>query len=105
MTEFEIFYNLLQKDPLPGTKNRVFRINTDFILPGWIFDEEKDVLIGYKSANRKFSNIGLTSQIVYDILVLGLTDIKNRPKCPICEGESKFNKSLAKASILKHYNI
>lgn len=88
MKEFDF---LLQKDPTPGAKNRVSRnLDGSFILPRWVFDSPTDIVVGCKSANRKFASVGLTSQIVYDILVLGLTSPLDRPVCPVCGQPLKF---------------
>lgn len=36
----------------------------------------------------------ITSQLIYDILVLGLTKIDDRPKCPICGKPIRFRNNL-----------
>ena len=87
------FKNLLLKDPNPGTKERMVRKDNIFKIPGWVFDcPEKEVEITQKRLNRKLSQAGYSGQIGYDILQLGITDIKDRPKCPICGEVAKFRR-------------
>lgn len=93
MTELEMFNNLLSKDPNPGEKNRVIRIDNYYKVPGWVFDKEDEyVNISYKNIkSRGVIKYNLTGQIIYDILVLGLTNIEQRPKCPICGSPAKYD--------------
>lgn len=87
MTEDErMFKKLLQKDKNLGTKNRVIRKGNIYKFPGWVFDEsgEEFVIVKYKTVKRRAEEIDCTVQILYDILILGLTDISQRPKCKVC---------------------
>lgn len=88
-----MFNNLLSKDPNPGEKNRVIRINNYYKVPGWVFDKEDEyVNISYKNIkSRGVIKYNLTGQIIYDILVLGLTNIEQRPKCPVCGKPAPYN--------------
>lgn len=80
-----MFDNLLLKDPTPGVKNRVIRIDNYYLVPGWVFGKEEPVKITYKNIkSRGVKAYNLTGQIIYDILILGLTDISQRPRCQIC---------------------
>lgn len=83
------FNMLLSKDPSPGQKDRILRNGRNYLIPGWVFDKEVDyVEVTYKNIkSRTPEKYGITGQIIYDILVLGLTSIHDRPKCPVC-GES-----------------
>lgn len=93
MSELEKFKCLVTKDPFPGQKNRVKRVENLYLIPGWVFNSKDDLIeVKYKKANKIFSELGYSSQIVYDVLILGLTDIKDRPRCPICNKELKFEK-------------
>lgn len=89
--EVKIFTNFLLKDPTPGKTNRLIRKGKIYQIPGWVFDKTEEFIeIPYKALNRRLIKIGFNSQIVYDILVLGLTDLSNRPKCPICNNPIRF---------------
>ena len=91
MNDLEKFNNLIKLDPNPGTINRVNRINNVYHVPGWVFGKNDEFIsIKYKTANKVFNDLGYDSQIVYDILVLGIIDINDRPKCPICGCPRKF---------------
>lgn len=86
MTEEEMFNLLLSKDPTPGIKNRVIRENGIYKVPGWVFDSKEEFInVKYKNIKeRGTSKFNITGQIIYDILNLGLLNIQDRPKCPIC---------------------
>ncbi len=86
MSEEERFNSLLSKDPSPGIKNRVLKTGRDFLIPGWVFNSKEEyVKVTYKNIKRRTpEKYGITGQIIYDILVLGLININNRPRCPIC---------------------
>lgn len=92
MTEIEMFNKLLSKDPTPGEKNRVIRVYNYYKVPGWVFDSSEEFInISYKNIKtRGVSKYNLTGQIIYDILNLGLTNIDQRPKCPICGKPVEF---------------
>lgn len=92
MTEEEMFNNLLSRDPAPGTKNRIKILDTGNVLvPGWMINSQEEYVdIGRKSTHHQSSKNGYNSQIMYDIGVLGLTSIDQRPRCPICGKPVKF---------------
>lgn len=91
-TEVSKFNSLLKIDPNPGEKNRCHRIGNVLYVPGWVFGKELDkVEVKYKKVNRVFEGIGYSTQLIYDILSLGLTDINDRPICPICGKPTTFN--------------
>ncbi len=89
MSEKDKFDLLLSKDPTPGIKNRVLKEGQNYLVPGWVFDSKEDyVKVALKS--RFPEKYGLTRQIIYDILVLGLTNFNDRPSCPICGDPCKY---------------
>ncbi len=94
MNELEIFNILLSKDPTPGISNRIMRIDNMYEIPGWVFglynEVDETVKVKYKKLNKTVRDLGYTDQIVYDILILGLTNIDERPKCPICGNTSRY---------------
>ena len=93
MTEEEIFNILLSKNPQPGSKHSIESIKEEnycYRVPGWIFDKEEDLVSNRKSLGRKLKKQGISNQIFFDIFVLGMTDISQRPRCPICGKELEF---------------
>ena len=94
MNELEIFNILLSKDPTPGISNRIKRIDNMYEIPGWVFglynEVDETVKVKYKKLDKTVRDLGYTDQIVYDILILGLTNIDERPKCPICGNTSRY---------------
>lgn len=91
MEEDEIFNYLLSKDPSPGTKNRAIRQGNVWIFPGWLEDKKEDCIVKYKRVTSFAKKIGVSVQILYDIVQLGIKNILARPKCPICGKERKFS--------------
>lgn len=93
MTEKEKFDNLISRDPTPGIKNRIRKSGRDYLIPGWVFESDKEfVLVKYKNIKNRYSEkFNLTGQIIYDILILGITNINDRPKCPICGNPVPYN--------------
>lgn len=93
MTELEMFNSLLLRNPLPGVKIKIERKNNIYYIPGWVFNSnDKFVTVSYKNIKNRFpSKFNLTGQIIYDILILGLTDINDRPRCPICGKEVEYD--------------
>ena len=90
MSEEETFNNLSGKDPTPGIPGRLKKYSSKkYIFPGWIFDKEEDVILGGTSL-AILDKLGIR-QVLYDLLVLGLTNIESRPKCPICGKNSRFS--------------
>ena len=58
----------------------------------WMDPGKDEKYIGKeKFIKYTLNKIGISFQIYYDIVVLGLTDISQRPKCPICGKECKFS--------------
>ena len=96
-TEEELFNRLVSLDPHPGEKDRIKRDKeNNFIIPGWISLDKSivssDGFIHISPRNLKkvyFRSLS-TPQILYDILVLGLIDINERPKCYACGKPAEF---------------
>lgn len=88
------FNELLKKDPNPGQKNRITKNeNNEFIIPGWVIDKS-DKMVSVKLTKKFYKTYKLNSQILYDILILGLTDINQRPICPICGNPVNYRNNL-----------
>lgn len=96
MNESMIFNEFLSKNPFPGKpydnvsfKPNRFGSKTRFFVPEWLSNEPDRYLPPSKLTLilRKFN---YTIQMYYDILVLGLTNIEDRPKCPITGEYTKF---------------
>lgn len=79
MTDEIIFKKFGELDPDFGKGNRISKINDRFIFPEWTKISPRK-----KMLNIKINGILLNSQMVYDIFILGITNIDQRPKCPIC---------------------
>ena len=67
---------------------RLFRVYS------WMTGKDEDVLITSRTFGKFLQEEcfpDFTTQIYYDIVVLGLTDESQRPKCEVCGKENKFN--------------
>lgn len=100
MEEIQIFNKLLKLNPTPGKKHNIkdILINNVYILPGWINSNKDPIQVKYKNINKFLSSLGYTTQIFYDIFILGLCNIADRPVCPICKEKVDF------INFIKGYN-
>ena len=71
-------------DKLPNQEKHNY-----IIFPPWFTKEEFDVVLTIKQAKRYLSTMNLTFQNYYDIVVLGLRKIDERPHCE-CGNPCKF---------------
>ena len=96
MTEKDKFDLLVSRDPCPGIRNRLQKTEdgASFIIPGWVTNSVNNTLVSTKGMKKFYKDHNLTSQILYDVLVLGLTSIEERPKCPVCGKEIKYRGNL-----------
>lgn len=91
MNDIGSFKFLLSKDPTPGAKDRVVFDKNTYRIPGWVFDKDDEYLDITKRGSIKLMNsFGYSKQILYDILILGLLSIDDRPKCKICGKPVEF---------------
>lgn len=91
MSDKEMFNMLLSRNPNPGKKNDLVRKDEVYKIPGWVFESSEEVLeIKSRLLTNFIGKHNLTSQIFWDVYVLGLTDIEQRPKCPICGADLIF---------------
>lgn len=92
--EDKLFYDLLRKDPSPGKNGRLLRPDSKHIsIPRWVTGDSNNedyITISTCSLHKFFQKYNINSQILYDILELGLTDISQRPKCEVCGNPVKF---------------
>ncbi len=96
MTENEIYKYYSSKNPNNGKKidfSQVIKIDNGvkkILLPSWISNSSKDSYYPIKIFAAKLKReYSITSQIYYDIVILGLSSPKDRPKCP-CGNYTKF---------------
>ena len=104
-TEDEIFKEFLKLDPNPGTKDRLWCDETRIIFPRWVTQINEKVMsfkytevegypdfVGYsKACGHLLTNLGISPQVFYDILKLGLTSLDDRPRCIVCGNPVTFN--------------
>lgn len=92
----EIFNKLIVKDPELGKKNRLEKSDDGnyIIIPGWVTNQCDSYKVPVHGTKKFYKNFGLNNQVLYDVLILGLTDISQRPVCPICGNPIKFRNNL-----------
>ena len=100
----ELFNNFIKLDPSPGTKDRLWYEKNRIIFPKWVTQINDKVkafkytevdgypdYVGYsKSCGHLLTNIGVSSQVFYDVLKLGITSINDRPRCTVCGNPVTF---------------
>lgn len=93
--ERKIFNDFLKKNPNPGKKYEDYKIIISkkiyYKLYDWITGD-KEILISSKGISMRNACIkyNITQEIYYDIVVLGLISIDDRPKC-LCGNYTKFD--------------
>ena len=90
------FKELLTKNPnkgIPYNKSDYFQEGnktSKYKLFKWITGENEDKFVTSQFFDRILNKFGYNIQLYYDIVCLGLTSIKDRPKCKICKSDSIF---------------
>ena len=115
--ELDSFNKLLNLNPNPGIKYKDYLIivkkgHYKICLYKWFTGLDDDIYVTqshlYKHLNDNSNLVRITPQIYYDIIVLGLTDISQRPKCTICGNSlswSGFKRGYGKTCSEKCYTI
>lgn len=63
----------------------------EYNLFSWITGESSDKWISFAYFSKHISKFGYTTQLYYDVVVLGIDDISKRPKCRNCGKPTRFN--------------
>lgn len=89
-----VFNNFLSKKPKNYTKEEYLdkSFPSRIIIFSWITGENRDYSISVGKANNFLGKYGYTLQLYFDIVILNLTNISQRPKCLVCGKEIKFNR-------------
>lgn len=101
MTEEEIYKYYSDKNPNSGKKltlEDITKINETsssnkksmrlLLIPSWISGED-DKYYTFQKAETILNKYGLTNQMYYDIVILGISSPRDRPKCP-CGNYTKY---------------
>lgn len=97
MSEDIIINTLNARNPKKGIPYTDWKIGTGSKMKikifGWLLNKSEDIYISVIHFSRwVYKNIpGLTNQLYYDIVVLGLKSISDRPKCSICGKYATFS--------------
>lgn len=88
------FLNFVNKNPNKGKRYKKEEYydssSKSYILFGWIIGKTYDIKIGKSSINETLLKLGYNFQIYYDVIILGLESINDRPKCIICGNPCMF---------------
>lgn len=96
MTENEILEKYKKLNDLPeGYEFRKKIEGTKFhkyLVPSWMSGLDMDLWLNNREISKKLRQIGLTTQLYYDIMELRISDINERPKCKndLCNNTCKF---------------
>lgn len=100
MTETEQFKILVDRNPHPGIPfnsedyidNVVSRKGSKYFnIFGWAINSKKKLYKPKSKVVSFLSKYGISFQVYYDVVVLGLTSIEQRPKCIECGNTSRFS--------------
>lgn len=64
--------------------------NMEYNLFSWITGKDVDVWVSFAYMGIKLNNYGYSSQLYYDVVVLNIDDVSDRPKCRNCGKDVKF---------------
>ena len=67
------------------TKNRA-----KLFVPGWLFNNTSDDFVWVNINSVYVDNTFISAQILYDIFVLKISKVEDRPKCPVCNKSRRF---------------
>lgn len=94
------FYEFLEMNPFRGMKypnvedlsnfNKKIGAKLRFLVPKWLSGKDEDYYTSSGCLTHLLNSLGFNSQIYYDIMILGITDISDRPRCPITNEYTKF---------------
>ena len=97
MSEEEIFDSFMSLNPFPGKKMTDWKIGKGqkikIKLYKWMTLSGKEMYVSISRFSRlvpDLCKVAVTSQIYFDVIVLGITDLKERPKCINCGKFSRF---------------
>lgn len=97
MNEDIVFNKLINRNPLKGKKyseNEYKRVEGKakiyYKVFSWMIEEDQDIWISCKTIKQFLRKYNITIQLYYDIVVLGLISIEDRPRCETCHGKVKF---------------
>lgn len=71
-------------------KDNKLNKNTLYLVPSYI-SGEKDIYVKSFILSKKLKKFGFTPQLYYDVFILGISSIEDRPKCIICGKEAIFD--------------
>lgn len=73
------------------TKSPKGRDMTNLVIYSWI-NNKKDIVVSVNKADKILKRLGFSLQIYYDILILGLNNISERPTCSCCHKQLEFTR-------------
>jgi len=93
----ELYINLSKKNPycLIGLEKYKKRINNNtlyYFLPSFLSIQNKDSWVACFRLSHYLLD-GITKQVYYDLVHLGINNISNRPTCKYCKSEALFDLS------------
>lgn len=95
MDLYELYKIISSRNPHVGEVHFEYRENlgyhrTRYLIPEWLkIPGYSDIWVSNRRINKIISTIGMTDQMFYDIVFLGITSPDDRPKCK-CGNELKF---------------
>lgn len=82
--KLEYLYNLRPNGLSYDASSIAKRVNGKLVyyFPKWMSGKTEDEWISLKMLNKSLKLLGIDNQEYYDVMVLSISDSKDRPKCP-----------------------
>lgn len=108
MEENELLKKINNKNPQPGIPYKLEEYFEDGFIKvfSWMTTISKEFNVERKNLARilrKFVDPNFTVQMYFDIIVLGIIDVSDRPKCIVCGEPVKFEGKLGRLSYRPDY--
>lgn len=98
MDLYELYKEISDRNPDKGIEHHEYidkstRFKTKYFVPEWLgSDDYKDAWISARELTSMIESLGITRQIYYDLVILGISTPDDRPKCKHrnCSNEAIF---------------
>ena len=90
---YELFekYDLKSQQIIKYDETNKPNKNTLYLFPTFLSGEDKNIYVKSFILAKKLRKAGYSTQLYYDIFILGISSINDRPKCIICGKPAKFD--------------
>ena len=89
---YDLYSEILKQKPeTVKIKEPIFDEKSNkWLLPGWLFNQSEDIYYDFRSNKLKINEKKISSQVLYDILILKISSPELRPVCPYCGNKVNY---------------